>query len=110
MNYFFANNNFDVIDRTNFTKDEYLMANIWGVDDESLFNRAIKEADKSFHEKKPFFSFIMTTSNHRPFTYPEGRIDIPSHTSREGAVKYTDYAIHKLLKDSEKKRKFEEWA
>lgn len=103
MNYFFGNNHFDVIDLTNFTKDEYIQANIWGVDDESLFNKAIKEADKSFAEKKRFFSFIMTTSNHRPFTYPDGRIDIPSHTSREGAVKYTDYAIGKFLKDSQHK-------
>ena len=103
MNYFFSNNNFEVIDRTNFKREEYIMANIWGVDDESLFNRAIKEADLSFKAGKHFFSFIMTTSNHRPFTYPEGRIDIPSHTSREGAVKYTDYAIHKLLKDAESK-------
>lgn len=103
MNYFFSNNNFTVVDRTNFKKEEYNMANIWGVDDESLFNKASKEADKSFAEGKKFFSFIMTTSNHRPFTYPDGRIDIPSHTSREGAVKYTDYAIHKFLKDSENK-------
>ena len=103
MNYFFANNNFEVIDRTNFTRDEYVMANIWGVDDESLFNKVIKEADKSFSEKKKFFSFVMTTSNHRPFTYPDGRIDIPSHTSREGAVKYTDYAIHKFLVDAQNK-------
>lgn len=103
MNYFFGNNGFDVVDRTNFTKEEYHMANIWGVDDESLFTKAIKEADKSYQDGKRFFSFIMTTSNHRPFTYPEGRIDIPSHTSREGAVKYTDYAIHKFLKVSESK-------
>ena len=39
----------------------------------------------------------MTTSNHRPYTYPSGRIDIPSGTGREGAVKYTDYAIGRLL-------------
>jgi phosphoglycerol transferase MdoB-like AlkP superfamily enzyme len=103
MNYFFSNNNFDVIDRTNFTREEYFVANIWGVDDESLFNRTIREADKSYKAGKPFFSFVMTTSNHRPYTYPEGRINIPSHTSREGAVKYTDYAIHKLLKDAESK-------
>jgi phosphoglycerol transferase MdoB-like AlkP superfamily enzyme len=45
----------------------------------------------------------MTTTNHRPFTYPDGRIDIPSHTSREGAVKYTDYAIHKFLVDAQNK-------
>ena len=45
----------------------------------------------------------MTVSNHRPYTYPEGRIDIPSKTSREGAVKYTDYAIGKFIKDARKK-------
>jgi phosphoglycerol transferase MdoB-like AlkP superfamily enzyme len=44
----------------------------------------------------------MTTTNHRPFTYPEGRIDIPSHTSREGAVKYTDYALGKFIKEASK--------
>lgn len=103
MNAFFSGNGFEIVDRTNFEKDEYIMANIWGVDDESLFNKAIKEADKSYRAQKKFFSFVMTTSNHRPYTYPEGRIDIPSHTSREGAVKYTDYSIHKFLKDAEKK-------
>lgn len=39
----------------------------------------------------------MTTSNHRPYTYPAGRIDIPSGKGREGAVKYTDYAIGYLI-------------
>ena len=38
----------------------------------------------------------MTTSNHRPFTYPGGRIDRPQGT-REGAVKYTDYAIGQFI-------------
>lgn len=108
MNYFFGNNHFEVVDRTNFKDGEFVMANIWGVDDESLFNKAISEADKSYALKKPFFSFVMTTTNHRPFTYPDGRIDIPSHTSREGAVKYTDYAINKLLKDAESKPWFKD--
>ena len=35
----------------------------------------------------------MTTSNHRPYTYPAGRIDIASGSGRDGAVKYTDWAI-----------------
>jgi phosphoglycerol transferase MdoB-like AlkP superfamily enzyme len=45
----------------------------------------------------------MTTSNHRPFTYPDGRIDIPSHTGRNGAVKYTDYAIGRFIKQASRK-------
>jgi phosphoglycerol transferase MdoB-like AlkP superfamily enzyme len=39
----------------------------------------------------------MTTSNHRPYTYPAGKINIPSGTGREGAVKYTDYAIRQFF-------------
>ena len=42
----------------------------------------------------------MTTSNHRPFVYPSGRIDIPSGTGRDGAVKYTDYAIGRFIEQA----------
>jgi phosphoglycerol transferase MdoB-like AlkP superfamily enzyme len=45
----------------------------------------------------------MTTSNHRPFTYPEGLIDIPSGKNREGAVKYCDYAIGELIRKASTK-------
>ncbi|MEN6496375.1 MAG: sulfatase-like hydrolase/transferase [Thermoguttaceae bacterium] len=38
----------------------------------------------------------LTTSNHRPYTYPQ-EIDIPSGTSRKGAVKYTDHEIGQFL-------------
>jgi len=47
---------------------------------------------------------MMTVSNHRPYVYPDDRIDIPPSTqSRQGAVKYTDYAINKFLKDARQK-------
>jgi phosphoglycerol transferase MdoB-like AlkP superfamily enzyme len=39
----------------------------------------------------------MTTSNHRPYTYLDGRIDMPSPGGRDGAVKYTDYAIGRFI-------------
>ena len=103
MNYFYAHNGFATIDRTNFAKDEITFTNAWGVCDEDLFLKVVKEADKSHTAKKPFFSVVMTTSNHRPFTYPEGKIDIPSHTGRAGGVKYADYAIGRLLAESRKK-------
>lgn len=45
----------------------------------------------------------MTTSNHRPFTYPEGRIDIPSGKGRDGAVKYTDWAIGRFIDEASRK-------
>lgn len=53
---------------------------------------------------KPFFNHWMTVSNHRPFTYPNGRIDIPGDAkSRDGGVKYTDYSL-KLFFDMAKKQ------
>jgi phosphoglycerol transferase MdoB-like AlkP superfamily enzyme len=51
---------------------------------------------------------VMTTSNHRPFTYPEGKIDIPSHTGREGGVKYADFAIGRFLERARKEAWFHE--
>lgn len=99
MNNFFSQNDYDVIDRKAILPDDIHYANIWGVADEDLFTLALKELDTDFLKRKPFFSHIMTVSNHRPYTYPENRIDIPpSLQKREGAVKYTDYAIGQFLK------------
>ncbi|MFZ4855463.1 MAG: LTA synthase family protein [Desulfuromonadaceae bacterium] len=103
MNYFYEHNGFKSIDRTNFSKEEITFTNAWGVCDEDLFLKVIKEADLSHADKKPFFSVVMTTSNHRPFTYPEGKIDIPSHTGRDGGIKYADYALGRLLAEAKKK-------
>ncbi|MCK9492095.1 MAG: sulfatase-like hydrolase/transferase [Sulfurimonas sp.] len=97
MNEFFSTNGFSVLDRSDFSKEEDTFHTIWGVCDEDLLNKSLKEADLSYKEHKPFMSFIMTTSNHRPYDYPDGRIDIPSHTGREGAVKYTDYSIGEFI-------------
>jgi phosphoglycerol transferase MdoB-like AlkP superfamily enzyme len=57
----------------------------------------MREADKSYQAKKPFFSIIMTTTNHRPYTFPEGRVDAPQQ-KMEGAVRYTDWAIVNFIK------------
>ncbi len=108
MNYFFENNGFKTIDRTDFHSDEITFANIWGVCDEDLFLRTLKECDSSHKENKAFFSIVLTTSNHRPFTYPEGKIDIPSHTGRIGGVKYTDYSINKFLQMAQGKPWFKD--
>lgn len=97
MNYFFSNNGFDVIDRSNMSDSEIIFSNAWGVSDEDLYKEAIKQADQSYNQQKTFFSLVMTTSNHRPYTYPDNRIDIPSKSGRSGGVKYTDYALGQFL-------------
>jgi len=96
MNAFFEGNGFDVIDQDDFTSDEITFSNAWGACDGDLFAKALKAADESWRRGRPFFNFIMTTSNHRPYTFPDV-IDIPSGSGRSGAVKYTDHAIGQFL-------------
>ncbi len=103
MNAYFGANRYQVIDRTDIPKDAIASENIWGVADESLFDHALKVLDAAQSQGRPFFAHVMTTSNHRPYTYPQGRIDIPSPGGREGAVKYTDYAIGKFIRDAKSK-------
>lgn len=99
MNAFFGGNGYRVVDRASFPKNEITFSNAWGACDEDLFRRTLKEADASAVSGRPFHFFVMTTSNHRPFTYPEGRIDLPPGISgRAGAVKYTDFAIGEFLR------------
>jgi phosphoglycerol transferase MdoB-like AlkP superfamily enzyme len=103
MNYFFENNGYSVVDRSDLAKDEVTFTNAWGVCDQDLLNRVLKESDASFANGKPFLNLAMTTSNHRPFTYPEGLVDIPSGKNREGAVKYCDYAIGEFIRKAGQK-------
>lgn len=96
MNYFFKNNGFTICDKPTFAKNEQTFSNAWGLCDEDLYSKTITEADKSYKNGKNFFSFVLTTSNHRPYTFPKGKINMPFN--REGAVAYTDYSIGKLIK------------
>ncbi len=107
MNAFFSANGYDVVDRNSLSKEEINFANVWGVADDDLYRRVLKENDKEHAAGRPFFDMVMTTTNHRPYTYPEGKIDIPSHTGRPGGVKYTDYAIHDFLQEAKKKPWFD---
>ncbi|SMO68526.1 LTA synthase family protein [Solitalea koreensis] len=111
MNQYFGGNGFDIIDRgrgylmgDEFTAKRTLIAdkdihfeNAWGICDEDIYDAVIRDADEKQKNNKPFFDFVMTTSNHRPYTYPANCIDIPSGSGRDGAVKYTDYAIRKFI-------------
>lgn len=110
MNNFFGGQGFDIVDRDrgNPLSDEIKtkryaiedkdvnFENAWGICDEDLYKQSIKYADKSSQENKPFFQFVMTTSNHKPYTFPNGKIDLPQG-DRDAAVKYTDYALGQFI-------------
>ena len=98
MRDFYSGNGYEIVDKSNFTDEEITFSNVWGVCDEDMYNKAIKIMNAEAKEGKPFFNHIMTVSNHRPFTYPNNKIDISGDAkSRDGGVKYTDYALMKFF-------------
>lgn len=119
MNKYFGSNDYSVTDRgrstivrDNFTAPRNIIPdsqvhfeNAWGICDEDLYDAVIRDADKKFTTGTLFYDFVMTTSNHRPYTYPSGKISIPSGSGRDGAVQYTDYAIGQFIN----KIKFKPW-
>ena len=103
MEDFYKGNGYEIVDRNNFKPNEISFANVWGVSDEDMAKKAIQVMNAEAKSGQPFFHHWMTVSNHRPFTYPEGRIDIPGTAkSRDGGVKYTDYSIRKFFQMAKK--------
>jgi phosphoglycerol transferase MdoB-like AlkP superfamily enzyme len=106
MNYFFGNNGYKVIDRTDMPKPKF--ANIWGVSDEDLFRNAFHVFDKQHQKGERIFSVVMTTSNHKPFTFPTGVPGVKAEGGgREAGVRYADYAIGWFVEELKKKPYFD---
>ena len=107
MEDFFSGNGYAIVDKKSFKPNEITFANIWGVCDEDMANKAINTMNAEAQKGKPFFNHWMTVSNHRPFTFPDGKIDISGTAkSREGGVKYTDYALRNFFEKAQKQSWF----
>lgn len=102
MNYFFGNNGFEVLDRS--AIDSVRFENSWGVSDEDLFDRSLAHFDELHTAGKLFFSIIMTTSNHKPYTFRPGleKSGIPeTGGGRVAGVRYSDYALGQFLQHAQ---------
>ena len=103
MNYFFRHNGYRIVDRPQKEKSDVTFENAWGACDQDMFRWAVEEADRDHAAGKPFHFFCMTTSNHRPFTFPLNGVDLKDSAGKElddgpkRTVKYTDFAINELL-------------
>ena len=74
----------------------------WGVSDEDMFNRSLKELDKLHSQNKPFFALLQTLSNHTPFILPsplpfEPIMDNSKQSDRLTAMKYSDWALGRFF-------------
>ncbi len=96
MESFFTGNGFqEVIDQQDFVDPVFVGS--WGVSDEDIFNRA----HESFLNAgdQPFFSLVFSVSNHSPYEFPDGRIDLAGRAKAisENTVRYADYALGEFL-------------
>ncbi len=101
--WFYGNGFDEIIDEEMFINPKF--HGVWGVSDEDLVERANKEFKQLYAKNKPFVSVMFSTTNHTPFDFPEGRIElvkgVEPHTVKN-AIKFADYAIGKFIDQAKK--------
>lgn len=107
MNAFFAGNGYRVTDKLDFSQQSNTFSNAWGQCDEDLCSESIRLADESFRAGAPFQQVLLTTSNHRPYTFPEGKVNM-EQGSRRNAVRYADFAVDKFMREAREKSWFDD--
>ena len=87
----------NIISEKNYDRKEVLST--LGVPDHVMFDRVIREMGEI--KKRPFFSAMISGSNHEPLVIPEN-ISFNAHAPglEEQMVEYADWAIGKFLKDA----------
>jgi len=107
MKSWFSGNGFDsIIDQPKFENPKYV--GTWGVCDEEVALRANDEFRKLHENGKKFAAVMFSTSNHSPFDFPDGKIDLVDGVKKKSvknAIKYADYAIGNFI-DTAKKEKY----
>ncbi len=106
MRAFMLRNGYDsFVELKHFPKPTF--TTVWGVCDEDLYRKALEDFRALAATGQPFFGTILSVSNHKPFTYPPGKIpEDPNERKRENAVKYSDYALGQFFKEVRKESYF----
>ncbi|MFA5633149.1 MAG: LTA synthase family protein [Porticoccaceae bacterium] len=91
---FFLGNGFQsIIDQRDYTNPVFKGS--WGVSDEDLLNKTHQRILELHGKDQPFLVFAFSSSNHSPFEFPDGRIELhdPQKQTVNNAVKYADFAL-----------------
>lgn len=100
MGLFLRANHIDTIFSDNHYPKEAKVNN-FGVPDDYLFNFAIKELNQISQSGKPFFSGILTVSNHPPYVLPEA-FEKVSENREKAMLAYADHAIYEFFQRASK--------
>ena len=101
MRSFFQGNGFQsIVDEEDYENPVFMGS--WGVSDEDLFNKAHERFSQHHAEGKPFFGLLFTSSNHSPFEFPDGRIELydTERGTDNNAVKYADWAMGRFFEQA----------
>jgi phosphoglycerol transferase MdoB-like AlkP superfamily enzyme len=102
MRSFFTGNGFNhIVEQKDYKNPVFVSS--WGVSDEDLLNKTHEQLLAHHKTGKPFFTLAFSSSNHAPFEFPDGRIELyeqPKGTDNN-AVKYADYAIGEFFKKAQ---------
>lgn len=96
---FFLANGFDqVTDQNDYA--EPLFRATWGVSDEDLFIRLDQQLMQA--SESPQFMLAFSSSNHSPFEFPDGRIELhdAEKNTVNNAVKYADFALGQFFRQA----------
>lgn len=99
MRSFFTGNGIeDIVDLNNMPDAQFIGS--WGASDEDLFNTAHQQLTQLHQQGQPFFSLIFTSSNHSPYEFPDGRIELHEQPKETvlNAVKYADWAMGEFFR------------
>ena len=75
MRGFFTGNGFTHITEQKDFKNPKFVAG-WGVSDEDLFDKTHERLNAKHAEGQPSFTLVFTSTNHSPFDFPDGRIEL----------------------------------
>lgn len=97
MRGFLYNNGFtEVYGQQEYDPDK--VVGTWGVPDHVLFDYALEHCNKVYAEGQPFFTTVMTCSDHSPLIIPAGIPFKAVHADMDSAiVEYADWSIGRFM-------------
>ena len=96
--WFFGNGFDEIYDEPTFTEASF--HGTWGVSDEDLVDKASQLFTEWSNNDEPFVSVLFSTTNHSPFEFPDGRIELLPGVAKntdKNAIKFADYAIGRFI-------------
>lgn len=99
---FFVGNGFQsVIDQDDYENPRFVGS--WGVSDQDLFDK-LHQRLVNTEASTPQFTLAFTSSNHEPFEFPDGEINLSEQPKQtvHNAVKYADHALGEFFAKAKK--------